>query len=85
MLMSMQNKHECLKGREAMEGKNRLQCPRFLMKAFFGKQVGALKVLRTFIFIEFRYLVAFLFKPFASGGNGVEMAPRPSWSPGSGI
>lgn len=52
MLISIQNKHECLKGREGVEGKNRLQCQHFLMKAFFRKQVGALKVLRTFIFIK---------------------------------
>lgn len=52
MLISIQNKNECLKGREGVEGKNRRECKHFLVKAFLGKQVGALKVLRTFVFIK---------------------------------
>lgn len=52
MLISIKNKNECVKGREDMEGKSRLECKNFLVKAFLGKQVGTLKVLRTFIFIK---------------------------------
>lgn len=52
MLISVKNKNECVKGREDMEGKSRLECKNFLVKAFLEKQVGTLKVLRTFIFIK---------------------------------